>query len=82
MCRKIHADDRFYTIVRQSALLVVTSFAGEGTGGRVRDLPSKRSKRRPFIVPYFTGVPDGAARLKTRSAGWNRAGCELNTLDG
>ena len=25
------------------------------------------------------GVPDGAARLKTRSAGWNRAGWELNT---
>ena len=23
-----------------------------------------------------SGVPDGAARLKTRSAGWNRAGWE------
>ena len=28
------------------------------------------------------GVPDGAARLKTRSTGWNRAGWEMNTLDG
>ena len=31
---------------------------------------------------FIPGVPDGAARLKTRSAGWNRAGLELNTLDG
>ena len=28
------------------------------------------------------GVPDGAARLKPRSAGWIRARWELNTLDG
>ena len=41
-----------------------------------------------FVVLLFCvwsvlpGVPDGAARLKTRSAGWNRAGLELNTLDG
>ena len=27
----------------------------------------------------LSGVPDRAARLKTRSAGWNRAGWELNT---
>ena len=26
-------------------------------------------------------VPDGAARLKHRPVGWNRAGWELNTLD-
>ena len=28
-----------------------------------------------------TGVPDGAVRLKLRSAGWNRAGWELNILE-
>ena len=30
----------------------------------------------------FTGLPDGSAQLKTRSAAWNRAGWELNTLEG
>ena len=30
----------------------------------------------------ISGVPDGAARLKTRSACWNRAGWEVNILDG
>ena len=28
------------------------------------------------FTSYYSGVPDGAARLKTRSAGWNRAGWE------
>ena len=30
----------------------------------------------------ISGVPDRAAQLKPRSAGWDRAGWELNTLDG
>ena len=30
----------------------------------------------------LAGVPDGAARLKTRSACWNRAGWEVNIFDG
>ena len=29
-----------------------------------------------------TVIPDGVARLKTRSACWNRAGWEINILDG
>ena len=38
--------------------------------------------RNGGFLTVSSGVPDGAARLKTRSAGWNRAGWELNTLDG
>ena len=33
------------------------------------------------IPKVLAGVPDGATRLKTRSAAWIRAGWELNTLD-
>ena len=32
--------------------------------------------------PFKSRLPNEAARLKTRSAGWNRAGWELNTLGG
>ena len=35
-----------------------------------------------LIYQEFSGVPDGATRLNTRSVGWNRTGWELNTLDG
>ena len=34
------------------------------------------------VYVLCAGVPDGATRPKTRSAGWSRAGWELNTLDG
>ena len=42
---------------------------------------TRRIIRLDELFSVVPGVPDGAARLKTRSAGWNRAGWELNTLD-
>ena len=44
---------------------------------------SQLSNQKLQQIPnVLAGVPEGAARLKTHSAGWNRAGWELNTLDG
>ena len=45
-------------------------------------MATKRIIRLDELFSVVPGVPDRAARLKTCFAGWNRAGWELNKLDG